>query len=88
LYEELLESFLKINIKDRRNNTCLENGLFCLGVGGELSCVDDHGSAHGGDGSSPEGQETFLAEDAEQRVEHVLVVAALKFIKRKDTNYH
>jgi len=62
---------------DRKKVTGLQDELFGLRVWGELGSVDDHGSAHGWDGSSPQGQDALLPEDPEEGVEDVLVVAAL-----------
>ena len=55
--------------------TWAEDGLFGLGVWGELCGVDDHGPAHGGDCAPPQREEPLLADDEEEGVKDVLVVA-------------
>lgn len=48
-----------------------------LWVGGQLSSVDDHGAAHGGDGAPPEDGDALLLDDPQHGVDDVLVVSAL-----------
>ena len=45
--------------------------------GGEQVQVDDAGSGHGGDGSSPQLGEAFLSDDSDESLEDVLVVSSL-----------
>lgn len=66
-----------VELESRLRLTRSHDSLFGLRVGRQLSCVYHHRPAHGGDGASPQGEETLLSNDPEEGVEDILVVPPL-----------